>query len=62
MVSKDWATVFQPPIPVFDLPVKGCDLLLRFRSFIQLAPIGLILLKDTRHPKNLILAREFYYS
>jgi hypothetical protein len=52
---KDWVSDLQPPILVFDLPVKGCDLLLRLVRKPHLAASNfLILLKDTRHPKKLI--------
>jgi hypothetical protein len=44
----------QPPIPLFDLPVKGCDLLLRYVRDPAGRPNGLIFLKDTRHSKKLI--------
>jgi hypothetical protein len=47
----------QPPIRVFDQPVKGCDLLLRLvRDHYRGAPNSLIPLKDARHPKKLIFA------
>jgi hypothetical protein len=46
-----WATDLQHPDPVFGLPVKGCDLLLRGRNGSLSAPF-----QGTRLSKGLVFS------